>query len=444
MNYSSKYLIIILLALLIAPFTWGQTFVKDAGEYLSPEEEAILEKKLKEYSDATSNQIAIRTIQTLGGENLEDYSLKLANELGVGQKDKDNGILILISKQERKIRIEVGSGLHEVITNFQAKEIITKFIAPELKAGKNFQALRMATDKIISLMPKIPPNLQEKYPEIDSPKHFEKDLPEAHSLNSKEIRYLENIDDELKSMDFVVDYEEFITSKQASTLNGKLQDYAENNDSQIWIRTIAEDFRDEKLLFKYLMLENPGKKNYAIIYVQTSTFYNGEMSAELFLGKPGGVVIDKYDTTPELEEVLNAFDSVLHHYFELNMNFRYWPYAGLNRIVYLLQKHYAGSLEVEDIEPHWWYSDHPLYIMSFYMGTLIFVILLLVFTLSKLFGGGGGSFWNGSGNSGRSSGSRGDQQSWYDSGSSSSGGSSGGGSSFGGGSFGGDGGSDDY
>jgi uncharacterized protein len=75
------------------------------------------------------------TIPTLSGEILEEYSLKVAKSWRIGQKKINNGVILLITKQERKIRIEVGRGLEGKLTNIVAGQIIREIIAPRCKVG---------------------------------------------------------------------------------------------------------------------------------------------------------------------------------------------------------------------------------------------------------------------------------------------------------------------
>ncbi len=85
--------------------------VNDAAHVLSPEQQAILERKLVALDDSTSNQIAIVTIPTLDGYPIEDYAVKLFRDWGIGNAKSRNGILILVALKEHQVRIEVGYGL---------------------------------------------------------------------------------------------------------------------------------------------------------------------------------------------------------------------------------------------------------------------------------------------------------------------------------------------
>ncbi len=109
--------------------------VNDYAAMLSPENTQELESTLTDFERSDSTQIVVLTIPTLGGEDLEDYSIKVAEAWRIGQKKIDNGVILLIAKQERKIRIEVGRGLEGKLTDLVSGRIIRNEIAPQFKAG---------------------------------------------------------------------------------------------------------------------------------------------------------------------------------------------------------------------------------------------------------------------------------------------------------------------
>jgi len=115
------------------PFLYSR--VNDYAEILSGETKIKLEKKLENFEKETSNQIAILTIPSLEGEDIESYANKVFNYWKLGQKRKDNGVLLVISVNDRKLRIEVGYGLEGVLTDALASQIIRKEITPHFKNG---------------------------------------------------------------------------------------------------------------------------------------------------------------------------------------------------------------------------------------------------------------------------------------------------------------------
>src|SRR5438105_3602554 len=92
------------------PELWGIR-VHDDAHVLKQETVDQLEKELKVYEDSTSNQVAILIVQSLDGDVLEEYSLRVAEKWKLGTKNKDNGVLLLVAVDDHKMRIEVGQGL---------------------------------------------------------------------------------------------------------------------------------------------------------------------------------------------------------------------------------------------------------------------------------------------------------------------------------------------
>ena len=110
-------------------------YVNDLAGLISSATELKIENFLRGFEGSDSTQLVVLTVDSLQGEALEEYSLKVAENWGIGQKGKDNGALLLIAKQERKIRIEVGYGLEGKLTDLLAGRIIDNDITPRFKAG---------------------------------------------------------------------------------------------------------------------------------------------------------------------------------------------------------------------------------------------------------------------------------------------------------------------
>lgn len=125
-----------------------KNYVNDFTSTLTEEQKLYLEKSLKIYEDTTSNQIVVLIISSLEGEDLFDYSIRVAEKNKIGRKGKDNGILILIVKDERKVRIEVGYGFEEVVPDAVASSIIRNIMIPYFKAGNFFEGLRKGISTI--------------------------------------------------------------------------------------------------------------------------------------------------------------------------------------------------------------------------------------------------------------------------------------------------------
>jgi uncharacterized protein len=107
--------------------------VNDYAEILSKAAEAQLERELKAHEDSTTNQIVVLTVTSLEGEMLEEVANRVFNAWGLGQRGKDNGVLLLVAVDDRKLRIEVGNGLEGVLTDAHCGRIIRNEITPSFK-----------------------------------------------------------------------------------------------------------------------------------------------------------------------------------------------------------------------------------------------------------------------------------------------------------------------
>ncbi|MCU0822306.1 MAG: TPM domain-containing protein, partial [Spirochaetes bacterium] len=116
-----------------APYLSGR--VNDYAGIMSEAAVNDLEKTLKDFEQKTTCQIAVLTIKSLDGENLEQYSIKVAETWKLGQKKKDNGVLLLVAQNDRQMRIEVGYGLEGSLTDFACGRIISGEIVPQFKNG---------------------------------------------------------------------------------------------------------------------------------------------------------------------------------------------------------------------------------------------------------------------------------------------------------------------
>ncbi len=109
--------------------------VNDTARMLSWETIGHLETQLKEHEDYTSNQVVVLTISSLDGETLEEYSMKVVETWKLGVRGRDNGVLLLVSQDDRKVRIEVGYGLEGTLTDIICGSIIRHEIVPRFKEG---------------------------------------------------------------------------------------------------------------------------------------------------------------------------------------------------------------------------------------------------------------------------------------------------------------------
>ncbi|MBY0485762.1 MAG: TPM domain-containing protein [Flavobacteriaceae bacterium] len=135
----------------IPPKPEFQTSVYDYAKLLSDSEKSQLEEKLIKYSDSTTTQIVIITVESLKGEDVSTLATTWAHTWGIGQAKEDNGLIILLSKEERKIAINPGYGLEDRLTAGIGGEIIRNIIVPEFKAGSYYNGLNKGTDAIFDV-----------------------------------------------------------------------------------------------------------------------------------------------------------------------------------------------------------------------------------------------------------------------------------------------------
>lgn len=129
-----------------------QTSVYDYVNLLSSNQKKSLENKLIKYSDTTSTQIVIAVIASTEGENINYLAANWGEEWGIGDAEKDNGILVLLAKEDRKIAIQNGKGVEHLMTDFQSKRIINRVIIPEFKKGNFYAGLDKGSDYIFKTL----------------------------------------------------------------------------------------------------------------------------------------------------------------------------------------------------------------------------------------------------------------------------------------------------
>jgi len=126
--------------------------VNDYGNVLSSSEERRLENYLTSFEAASTVQIALLTIKSLQGENLEDYSMRVADAWKLGNKEKDNGVLLLVSMQDKKLRLEVGYGLESSLTDAKSGYIIRNYIVPGFKSGSYYNGIAAGMDAVTGVI----------------------------------------------------------------------------------------------------------------------------------------------------------------------------------------------------------------------------------------------------------------------------------------------------
>ncbi len=140
---------IALLSALDVPQLMGP--VNDYAQLLTRNELQELNSYLYALDQKSDLQIAVLTIPSLEDENLEDYSIRVAEQWKIGQKGKDSGVIFVIAAQERKLRIEVGYGLEGLITDAQSNKIIRSVITPAFQQGEYGKGIRLGVKNIAGL-----------------------------------------------------------------------------------------------------------------------------------------------------------------------------------------------------------------------------------------------------------------------------------------------------
>lgn len=126
--------------------------VTDLTGTLSSSERQTLEAKLADWESRTTNQLAVLIVPTTKPETIEAYSIRVAEVWKIGQKGKDNGAILLIAKDDKQIRVEVGYGLEGVLTDLTSHRIISETIAPLFSKGQFTAGINAGVDRIISVV----------------------------------------------------------------------------------------------------------------------------------------------------------------------------------------------------------------------------------------------------------------------------------------------------
>lgn len=126
--------------------------VVDSGNFLSGAAQLKITKQLQAHENATGNQLVVATVQDLQGYTIEEYGYQLGRYWGIGEKGKDNGVLLLVARAERKIRIEVGYGLEGTLTDAISSNIIHAIIHPAFKKGQYEQGIGSGVTAIIDAL----------------------------------------------------------------------------------------------------------------------------------------------------------------------------------------------------------------------------------------------------------------------------------------------------
>ena len=137
-----------------SPLVRLETRVTDRAGALADRERDALERLLATFEDSTTNQFVVLTIPTLNGQDLDSFSLAVAIANGIGTAERDNGLLVVLVTEDRKVRVEVGKGLEAAIPDALAKEVIDMEMLPYFRSGRYYDGLRGALRRLMEAAPK--------------------------------------------------------------------------------------------------------------------------------------------------------------------------------------------------------------------------------------------------------------------------------------------------
>lgn len=130
--------------------------VVDQAELLSPEDETAITAKLKALEAQSQRQLVVATINDLQGYDIADYGYRLGRKWGIGDKQRNDGALLIVAPNERRLRIEVGYGLEAYLTDALSSQIIRNDITPAFKAGDFPGGINAGVDRIVTQL-QLPP-----------------------------------------------------------------------------------------------------------------------------------------------------------------------------------------------------------------------------------------------------------------------------------------------
>src|SRR3989339_220992 len=129
-----------------------QTYVNDYANMLQPGDVTTLETKLRDFEKNTTNEVAVVTIKSLDGDTIENVAQEIFTKWGIGKKEKNNGVLLLVSLDDRKTRIHTGYGVEGDLTDIGTSYIQQDVIRPAFQAGNYSAGINGAVDKMIEAL----------------------------------------------------------------------------------------------------------------------------------------------------------------------------------------------------------------------------------------------------------------------------------------------------
>jgi uncharacterized protein len=164
MKYPVKILLLFFATIFYGNFILAQTEFKipdppsviypvnDDAQIFTPEQKESLNQKLISYKDSTYTEIIVCTVKTLDGDDINYVGARWGEKWGIGQKGKNNGILLLIAVDDRRLTIQNGRGTEDAMTDYISSSIINQYMVPYLKQNDFYGAVDSGTDQIINVL----------------------------------------------------------------------------------------------------------------------------------------------------------------------------------------------------------------------------------------------------------------------------------------------------
>jgi len=148
----------------LVPVPALQHRVTDLTQTLSPEQQSQLEAKLATFEQQKGSQVAVLIVPSTKPEEIEQYSIRVVDAWKLGREKQDDGVLVLVAKDDRKMRIEVGYGLEGAIPDLIAKRIVTEIMVPSFRQGDFYGGINNAVEQIVRLISgeQLPAPVQSK------------------------------------------------------------------------------------------------------------------------------------------------------------------------------------------------------------------------------------------------------------------------------------------
>lgn len=134
------------------PKAKANVYVYDADNLFDESEEKEINNMLISLEKKTRAEFAVITVQSLLGKEIEDYSIKVANELGIGKEDKDNGVLLLISRSDKRVRLEIGKGLEGILNDAKCGRILDEYFVPYREKDEYSEATKLTVQAVINVI----------------------------------------------------------------------------------------------------------------------------------------------------------------------------------------------------------------------------------------------------------------------------------------------------